>query len=186
MKKIYSILAIGLLVFGLGANAQDTKTTQEAPASYTFTFPDSKNQMINITASADGLEFKEQKGKIVLLNFFGKKCPPCLMEIPHLIKIQDEYKENFQIVALQVQQPMTQEALDNFIKEKNINYQVADTPKMQDFTGFIMSAAQWRGMIPFMILFDQNGVVYKMYQGMVSEDILKKDIEALIAKLPKK
>jgi thiol-disulfide isomerase/thioredoxin len=186
MKKIYAILAIGLLVFGLGANAQEQKKKDEAPASYTFTFPDSKNQMINITASAAGLEFKEQKGKIVLLDFFGKKCPPCLVEIPHLIQIQDEYKENFQIVALQVQQPMTPDELNDFITQKGINYQVADTPKMQDFTGFIMSAAQWRGMIPFMILFDQNGVVYKMYQGMVSQEVLKKDIEALISKLPKK
>ena len=187
MKRIYT-LAIALFVLvGLNLNAQDKKEQEEAaaPTSYTFSFPDYKNQMINITASSKGLDFKEQKGKVVLLDFFGKKCPPCLMEIPHLIKIQEKYKKDFQIVALQVQQPMTHEQLVSFIEEKGINYQVADTPKMQDFIGFIMSAAQWRGMIPFMILLSEDGLVYKMYKGMVSEEVLSKDIEFLIAEKSK-
>ncbi len=181
MKKIYFIV-IALVLVGLNLNAQENNTQETVPTSYTFSFPDSKNQMINIVASAEGLEFKEQKGKVVLLDFFGKKCPPCLMEIPHLINIQEKYKKDFQIIGLQVQRPMTPKELKNFIVKKGINYQVADSPKMQDFTGFIMSAAQWKGMIPFMILFDKKGVVYKMYTGMVSEEILSKDIEALISK----
>lgn len=182
MRKIQLFLVGIALIFSSSLMAQEKTATQEqAPTSYDFSFPDSSGKQINITASAAGLDFKEAQDKVILLNFFGKKCPPCLMEIPHLIKIQNDYKKDFEIIALQVQGAMTPEDLNAFIKEKKLNYQVADHPDMQDFTGFIMSAAQWKGMIPFMILFDQKGVVRQMYSGMVAEETMRKDIEALLA-----
>ncbi|MEA1914020.1 MAG: TlpA disulfide reductase family protein [Campylobacterota bacterium] len=177
MKKIQLFLFSIALIISSSLMAQEP-----APTSYDFSFPDSNGKQINITASEAGLDFKEAKGKVILLNFFGKKCPPCLMEIPHLIEIQDDYKKDFEIIALQVQKPMSPEELNAFIKEKKLNYQVADHPDMQDFTGFIMSAAQWKGMIPFMILFDQKGVVRQMYSGMVAQSQIRSDIDAILAK----
>lgn len=180
--KILKKLTITLMLLSVSVGfAQEAKEEQK-PSGYTFTFPDINGKTITIDAKPEGIIFKEAKGKAVLLNFFGKKCPPCLMEIPHLVTIQEKYKNDFEIIALQVQEPMTSEEANEFVKSKNINYQVADTPQMQDFLGFIMYIAQWQGMIPFMILFDENGIAKQMYQGLVQEEVLEEDIKKYLPK----
>lgn len=181
MKIFKNIFTAFILFVAVSVFAQETKEEQK-PAGYTFSFPDINGKTITIEAKPEGIMFKEAKGKIVLLNFFGKKCPPCLMEIPHLVTLQEKYKNDFEIIALQVQEPMSNEEAQEFVKSKNINYQVADTPQMQDFLGFIMYIAQWQGMIPFMILFDENGIAKQMYQGLVQEEILEEDIKKYLPK----
>ncbi|MEX0819544.1 MAG: TlpA disulfide reductase family protein, partial [Pirellulaceae bacterium] len=34
------------------------------------------------------------QGEVVLLNFWGTWCPPCMMEFPHLVKMNDRLKHN--------------------------------------------------------------------------------------------
>src|SRR5215471_18067696 len=42
----------------------------------------------------------EWQGKVVLVNFWATWCPPCLDEIPYLIKLQSRYGERLQIIGL--------------------------------------------------------------------------------------
>ncbi len=178
--KIFKNLFTAFILFTAVAVFAEEAKEEQKPAGYTFTFPDINGKTITIDAKPDGIIFKEAKGKVVLLNFFGKKCPPCMMEIPHLINLQEKYKKDFEIVALQVQDPMSAQEAQDFVKAKKINYQVADTPEMQDFLGFIMYVTKWQGMIPFMILFDENGVAQQLYQGLVQEHILEEDIQKVL------
>jgi len=41
------------------------------------------------------------QGKALLITFFATWCPPCLQEIPALVKLQEEFGSNgFSVVAL--------------------------------------------------------------------------------------
>jgi thiol-disulfide isomerase/thioredoxin len=40
------------------------------------------------------------KGKVVIVNFWATWCPPCRAEIPDLIKLQNEYKGQLQIIGI--------------------------------------------------------------------------------------
>ncbi len=40
------------------------------------------------------------KGKVVIINFWATWCPPCRAEIPDLIKLQEKYKDQLQIIGI--------------------------------------------------------------------------------------
>ena len=44
------------------------------------------------------------QGKSILVTFWATWCPPCVQEIPSLIKLQNEYSaDGFSVVAISVQ-----------------------------------------------------------------------------------
>lgn len=46
-------------------------------------------------------DLKAQRGKIVLIDFWASWCPPCILEIPHLDKLQKQYGgRGFQVVGV--------------------------------------------------------------------------------------
>jgi len=40
------------------------------------------------------------KGKVVIINFWATWCPPCRAEIPDLVKLQNKYKDQLQIIGI--------------------------------------------------------------------------------------
>ena len=46
-------------------------------------------------------DLKALRGKIVLIDFWASWCPPCILEIPHLDKLQKQYgSRGFQVVGV--------------------------------------------------------------------------------------
>ncbi|NOX15548.1 MAG: TlpA family protein disulfide reductase [Epsilonproteobacteria bacterium] len=170
MRKI--IISIVIVFFSINLQAKVIIKT--------YNFTDNNNNKIVLQAMDTGVYLPTFKGKVVLLAFFGKNCPPCLAEIPEFVKLQKKYSKNFQIVAMHVQQKMTKPELTNFVSIRNINYSIIpSSDKAFDFVNFIASKTGWAGQIPFSLLLDKNGNVSKTYLGMQREENLTKDIKAL-------
>lgn len=183
--RILKSIIVALLFIGATTVALAQEEQKEKFPGHTFTFSDINDEKIVIDVQSDlRFIFENAKDKVVMLNFFGKQCPPCLMEIPSLVKTQEKYKKDFEIIGLQVQTPMTNKEAQAFVKEKNINYTVAEmTPEMEQFIGFIMTLTNWKGMIPFMIMFDKDGkIAYQPHTGMISQEGLEEAIQNLIPK----
>jgi thiol-disulfide isomerase/thioredoxin len=106
----------------------------------------------------NGLKFEELKDKAVLVVFFGYKCPPCLREIPRLNKLASKHKEDLEIVAFEVQ-GLSGDDLREFVKEKNIQYNVIEGLKYMEFISYIQYRAQWQGAIPYLIALNKKGEV---------------------------
>ncbi len=172
MKKI---ILMFLFVF-ITINLQAVDVLQN------YKFKDINGKIITMQTYDGGVYFPDFKGKAVLLNFFGYYCPPCLAEIPHLVKLQEAYKNKFQIIAIQVQKKMAPGALADFAKQHNINYTVIgmDDMKIFDLIDFITAKTGWRGQIPFMILMDKNGNALTTYLGKQKDETLIKDINTAI------
>lgn len=170
MKKI----VIGMLIAFLGISLQAREVIK------TYNFTDNNNNQVVLQSMDSGVYIPTFKGKVILLAFFGKNCPPCLAEIPELVKFQKEYSKKFQIIAMHVQQKMTKEELANFVSIHNINYPVIPASnKSFAFANFISSKTNWGGQIPYSILLDKNGEAQKTYLGMQSKETLTKDITSL-------
>lgn len=167
MKRFF--ITFVLTLFMTFAGAEEVKDT--------FIMKDSLGKTVEIKATNDGIKVKGEEGKVVLIDFFGKQCPPCIMSIPHMKNLQKKYDKNFKLIAMQVQAEMSAEQMKAFKEKYGIEYTVIDLNEVKDFVSFIQYNTGWQGQIPFMVIFDKNGVVQKTYMGMRSEEELSSDIE---------
>ena len=168
MRKI---LASALLVFSLFTYIQASEQPQ-------MSITDIKGVTHQITGTEEGLKIKGLEGKIVFLEFFGHRCPPCIKSIPHLIKLQEKHKDKLAIIAIEVQ-GFNNKELAEFAKEKRMNYIVVADEKAGNFTNYIGQRAEWRGSIPFLVALDAKGAVQFVQAGMLPESSLEELIKQL-------
>ena len=174
MKKLLStsLLLLSLLTFTQAA-------VNETPLAE-MTMTDIKGKTYDVTGTEQGLSIKGLEGKVVFLEFFGHKCPPCLASIPHLVKLQKKHKDELAIVAIEVQ-GYNHEQTKKFAKEQGMNYIVVSEEKASELVNYIQQRAQWRGSIPFLVALDTKGDVQFVQAGMLPEASL----EELISQLSK-
>ncbi len=70
----------------------------------------------------------EYKGKVVLLNFWASWCPPCVEEIPSMIRLTTKLKDvPFTILAINLGESKKQ--MSKFIKKHEVNFPILLDPK---------------------------------------------------------
>ena len=73
----------------------------------------------------DGLlDLTELQGKIVLIDVWASWCAPCIQMIPNLVELQNEYREELQVIGLNVD-INDWEDLESFLEEHSMTYTVA-------------------------------------------------------------
>ncbi|WP_456391466.1 TlpA family protein disulfide reductase [Nitratifractor sp.] len=169
MKIVLKWLLLALLPLGFVQAAQQ-------PDRFTLQTIDGKT--LHVEGLKNGLLFKELKGKVVFLEFWGTHCPPCLMSIPHYIDLNKKYKDKMAMVAIEVQ-ATPPEALKAFVKAKGINYNVIPGNNASDFTDYIMLRTGWEGSIPYLIILDPQGGFVTGQVGLLSKKALAGVIQQL-------
>ena len=142
---------------------------------------DTNGKTYKIQGTEQGLNIEGLEGKVVFLEFFGHKCPPCLASIPHLINLQKKYKDTLAIVSIEVQGYNSAQT-KAFAKEKGMNYIVVSEETASDLVNYIQQRAQWRGSIPFLVALDTTGNVQFVQAGMLPESSLEELIGQLSGK----
>ena len=163
MNKLLTILLIASFTFFAHAKKID------APE---LSITDTKGTTYNVTETEEGLIIQGLEGKVLLLEFFGHKCPPCLASIPHLIDLQKKHKKDVAILSIEVQGLSNKEVLA-FAKKKGINYITVAEEKASKFVNYIQGRAQWKGSIPFLVALNPAGDVKYIHAGMLQEESLE-------------
>lgn len=125
-----------------------------------------------MSAGGENWNFADQRGKIVVVNYWATWCPPCRLETPGLVEIANEYKSRgIEIVGVTLDENL--EAVQPFIEKYQIPYEIL-LPGADPNTGSAEMA------LPTTFLYDKNGNLAKKYTGIVLESTLKSDIEELL------
>jgi cytochrome c biogenesis protein CcmG, thiol:disulfide interchange protein DsbE len=120
----------------------------------------------------------ENRGKVVLLNFWATWCEPCRTETPMLVKLGKEYNERgLKIVGIALDQDGS-EIIKKFMSEYKIDY-----PVLLPVPGSALSRID---PVPTTLLIDGESRLAKKYVGELPEEILRKDIEKLTKDLKRK
>jgi thiol-disulfide isomerase/thioredoxin len=174
MKKLMAFWAV-LMLLATSSFALGAATTMNENI---FNIKDINGNTYTVEALPNGLQIKEIKDKVIFLEFFGHRCPPCNKSIPKYVKLQEKYKDKLAIVAIEVQGLSTAQTAA-FAKQKGINYITVSQMDAGMLTEHIAARASWSGAIPFLIIIDQKGEVQTMQAGLIPEDALANVIETL-------
>jgi thiol-disulfide isomerase/thioredoxin len=116
----------------------------------------------------------EYDGKVMLVDFWATWCGPCKRSIPHLIELQEEYKDKgVAIIGVSLDQAGPKKVIP-FVEHYKINYPVVmGTQKAwSDFGGI-------RG-VPTAFIISQDGKIYRKIVGLVPKEKYEQDIKALL------
>lgn len=122
---------------------------------------------------------KKMEGKILVINFWFIKCPPCVMEMPELNKIVEEYKNDSNVIFLAVALDSKSEIKD-FLKKNPFKYTIIDDGKYIT-SGYKVSS------YPTNIVVSPEGKIHfssSGYSGLPTINWIKKSIEELKKKAP--
>lgn len=117
----------------------------------------------------------DYRGQIVLLNFWGTWCPPCVREIPELVQLQPLMEAMGGTVIGPAVDSGSSEAIREFVAEFGVNYPIFKSNTNQAVGSF--AAAGY----PYTLLIDREGVIRKTYLGPQTLPILLADVERLVA-----
>jgi thiol-disulfide isomerase/thioredoxin len=118
----------------------------------------------------------QYRGKNVMLIFWATWCPPCLAEIPHLIKLRKEIGEDKLVILgiSYVDQRNPAEAIKRLVqKNPSINYPITPTnPAMMPKPYILIN------VLPTSFFIDPQGKIKLAAEGMVPLPQIKAIIEA--------
>jgi peroxiredoxin len=150
---------------GQAAAGQDAALIGTARPS--FSLPDLQGRQRHI---------RDWDGRVIALNFWATWCPPCLKEIPRLIKLQTKYGgRGLQIIGIALQKPA--EVIE-FAREHGMNYPLlaGELPVVriaEDYGNDI-------GALPYTVVIDRQGRIAFIKRGPVTVSEMQRVLRPLL------
>lgn len=112
-------------------------------------------------------------GKVVLVDFWATWCPPCREEMPHFVKLAQEYEsEGLVFLAATRDERRMEPAVRK--------YSTSTVPGLAPFVGWAddaMAMAYQVDALPTLYFIDREGRIGEAITGFTSESALRKRIE---------
>jgi len=114
-------------------------------------------------------------GKVQLINFWATWCPPCKREIPALIKLQNDYRnQGLQVIGIALDNA---EAVKQYAEEQGINYPVLVGD--DDAVEVSVQLGNDMGILPYTVIVDQLGNISFIRYGEVDRESIENEITKL-------
>ena len=115
------------------------------------------------------------KGKVILFNFWATWCGPCKVEIPDLVSLQEQYRDDLVVLGVLVQDDMNA-AIPSFASQYKINYPILDGNDRED----VESAYGPFWGIPSSVIVGPDGRIAQKHSGIRSREQFEREIAALL------
>lgn len=158
-----ALLMIAVVAWGIYQNSLTQPQEGQAPD---FDLP-------LIGNSEASFKLSEQRGQVVVINFWGSWCGPCREEAPMLQNLYEEYQAQGVVFVGIAVKDIERDSLA-YIDEFNITY-----PNVMDVGANIEKAYRTEG-VPETFIVDKNGEIVKFFYAQPPEAELREVIEAAI------
>lgn len=115
------------------------------------------------------------QGKWVLVNYWATWCPPCLEEVPDLVMLYDQYKDQNLMVIGVAQEYKTSQEVAEFADDMMMSYPIVlGNKSVNDQIGP-------SEILPTTYIYNPQGKMVKIKRGLISRQYIEK---LLTGKLP--
>ncbi|SIS92997.1 AhpC/TSA family protein [Chryseobacterium ureilyticum] len=121
---------------------------------------------------------QEEKGKVLVVNFWATTCAPCVKELPHFMEINNKHKGNatFKMILVSLDRLVDKERVLKFIKNKDLTAEVVLLDDIKRMNTWIPRfEKEWDGNIPVTLFYKDGEKVY-FNDGEMSKEDLEKTI----------
>ena len=126
------------------------------------------------TLDGRAISLADQRGKVVLVNFWATWCGPCREEIPYLVRLAERYPDHLTVIGVSEDHgpPATVAA---FAGQYGVNYPIVmSTPEIKrGFPGVFA--------LPTSFVVDPDGRIVARHVGLISPVILEQETRYLTA-----
>ncbi|HVF46359.1 MAG TPA: TlpA disulfide reductase family protein [Pyrinomonadaceae bacterium] len=182
MKDLFSSLALLIIltvaIFSPGCSSAQQAGSNAVPANPATKGDEKKISVYPPLASTladaelellDGAKTRisDRKGKVLLVNIWGIWCGPCRAEMPHLVELQDLYRDRgFEIVGMNIGDqngsPEGVEAIKTFADKMKLNYTIVRSPGATTEQFYRITKQQ---VVPQTLLIDREGHLRGVFVG---------------------
>jgi len=136
-----------------------------APAAF-ISLPQTLRDTKVQTLDGQSLKLADYADKVMVLNIWATWCGPCQLEMPELVKMNNEYKSRGLVVlglATTANERQGQEYVKNFVRAKGINYRILwDDGSL---SGALVRSVNAQSVIPQSFVISRDGRILKHFQG---------------------
>ena len=120
-----------------------------------------------VTDSQKSISLHDLRGKVVVLNFWATWCPPCVEEMPSLMRMQQQLGDTVTVLAVSTDQ--SESAYQQFLADRHIHLLTVRDPSGES------NGRYGTKQFPESFIIDKRGVVRRKFIGPV--DWTKPEIE---------
>ena len=149
-------------------------------AADTLTMTATNGKTLHATPIPGGLVFDEFKGKIIFLEVYGYRCSYCIKAIDPYNKLQEKHKEKLAVISIEIG-GLNSEQLKKFDQDHGVKFLDITKEEAGELVPYVSQLGKFQGMVPFLLIFDKNGKMYRSKSGPISNA----EIENIITELSK-
>jgi len=120
----------------------------------------------------------QQRGRVLLVDFWATWCDPCREEFPNLVRLHNTYRSRgLSLVAISMDEPESVPAIQRFLQSQGAKFG-SYRQHFNDFEALVNSInPRWGGGIPATFLYDREGRLVNSWEGATTyqefEDAVK-------------
>jgi peroxiredoxin len=114
----------------------------------------------------------ELRGTPVVLNFYASWCTVCDRELPDFQRVSEQLAGSVQVIGVNPQSNDTDRAQAAMIERNGVTY-----PTVRDARDELLRPFNQTGGLPTTVFLDADGVVRKVHNGLLTEQLLLAEIE---------
>ena len=175
IKSAVAVIMVAVLAFTLVyynfIDRDDSVTDSKAAEGSSLDFE------VDIMVSDDKFVLSENRGKVVVVNFWFTTCTPCVEELPHFSEAATKYRDNVVVIAVHIDQAIGEEKAHKWITKIHPEWLEGDMVIAWDTGAKCEKLFEVNGLCPTTVIINGEGVITDKISGSVTRDDLIKAIE---------
>lgn len=186
MKYQLITVLIALILFGCKTEADNSNSKDTTTAE--MKVEDQRSELDDITDETDidleivdfeGLKpyLSRQDDKVYVINFWATWCAPCVKELPHFEKLNEEMSgKNFEVILVSLDFPTKYETnLKPYIKKHNLKSKIIALNDVDSNSWIPQISEEWSGALPATLIYKNSDKTF--YEGSYDYEGLQKAVK---------